>query len=581
MAFDFDTGMYQNVGRYKSVNDYAEEDTRQAFGKLALILQQHQVSSLPLQDQLLQAQVGNAGLENQKKQALFQIVDRIVKGGAQPAAAPATMTGGDAIAANGGSFAGADPSLVGQPRAAVPPGAAPAQAGPLGGLGFRDVVAMKLLGGPDLSGDFKLGLEGVSRAPGSEVTDVYGNRRRVIQLEPGQVELPGGGVANAPGYVEATSAKTAAIKRAELRASNENTLAPLDRVIAGTNRPFPGTTQQLIDTVTGQNPVGQLPPAAQAAVLSGPPGATVNGRPALAAPPPDMGQLQAELDTAKLGGPEAVAQFQATHLPRILAIPDPATRQRALSGFQADLATPPGSPIHSQGQAPGAFPGFAGPAELAGSKAAAEAQATAPTKTLLAFQEPRAKAAAEYSAKLNDTVSVGQDLMQRIEEARGALAQFKPGWGSESRGNVAQIAKALGASDDLVARINGGDLAAKQEFVKLSAQSAMETLRQSLAGAGRITQQEFAVFQKNNPNIELQPDAIQKIYDFQQRLYQRTLAEQQGFDKYIAGGGDPARWQAQWARTVDPKGSGTIRTPAQQAAPAAPSGFRYVGKVQQ
>lgn len=186
------------------------------------------------------------------------------------------------------------------------------------------------------------------------------------------------------------------------------------------------------------------------------------------------------------------------------------------------------------------------------------------------YANDAAKSAAGYAESLNGRVSSGQDLMMRIEEARKALEGFKPGMGAEMRLNIARAAKALGAPDSVVTHINQGNVADKQEFQKLSAQQAMESLKQAMGGSGRITQAEFKVFQANNPNIELDPEAIRKIYDFTTKVYQRDLAEQQSYQKWLKGGGDPTQWASAWAGRRDPMGTGKM---------VSPGGWSYVGVV--
>lgn len=206
------------------------------------------------------------------------------------------------------------------------------------------------------------------------------------------------------------------------------------------------------------------------------------------------------------------------------------------------------------------------------------------------YYKPEAmKAAADYGTQLNSKVGVGQDLMMRINEASQALSQFQPGMGAETRLNIARAAQAMGAPDGLVKQINQGDVAAKQEFMKLAAQQAMESLKQSMGGSGRITQAEFKVFQQNNPNIELDPNAIQKIYGFARRVYQRDLSEQQQRQQFMDQGGDPSRWPTVWAQRVDPTASGNVQTPTlsipQPSSPGvAPqaaniNGWKYLGVV--
>jgi hypothetical protein len=117
-----------------------------------------------------------------------------------------------------------------------------------------------------------------------------------------------------------------------------------------------------------------------------------------------------------------------------------------------------------------------------------------------------AKGGTDYKTSLDERVRSGSDLMMRINEAQQALDQFKPGMGAETRLNAARAAQAMGLPDSLVARINSGDVSAKQEFMKLAAQQAMESLKQSMGGTGRITQAEFKVFQAEQPEHRARPE---------------------------------------------------------------------------
>jgi hypothetical protein len=176
------------------------------------------------------------------------------------------------------------------------------------------------------------------------------------------------------------------------------------------------------------------------------------------------------------------------------------------------------------------------------------------------------KGGVDYKNSLDERVRSGADLMMRVNEAQQALEQFKPGMGAESRLNVARAAQAIGLPDDLVKRINAGDISAKQEFMKLSAQQAMESLKQSMGGAGRIAQAEFKVFQQNNPNIELDPAAINKIFNFSRQVFVRDQKEQQGLTDYIGQGGQISQWPTVWTQQqmkeglMSPKPSGGGKT---------------------
>jgi hypothetical protein len=158
------------------------------------------------------------------------------------------------------------------------------------------------------------------------------------------------------------------------------------------------------------------------------------------------------------------------------------------------------------------------------------------------------KGGVDYKNGLDERVRSGADLMMRVNEAQQALEQFKPGMGAETRLQVARAAQALHMPDDLVKRINDGDVSAKQEFIKLSAQQAMESLKQSMGGTGRISQYEFKVFQQNNPNIELDPNAIAKIFNLSRSVFTRDQREQQGLTDYLNQGGNLSQWPTVWTQ---------------------------------
>ena len=234
------------------------------------------------------------------------------------------------------------------------------------------------------------------------------------------------------------------------------------------------------------------------------------------------------------------------------------------------VGTVNGQPLNAgvpAASAPPASGGLKTAAQMEEEKLRAAAGVKLQTEPAISYANDTSKTAAADKAALDVRVSTGQDLMLRVAEARQALEQFKPGMGAETRLQVARAAQAMGLPDSLVGRLNMGDVGAKQEFMKLSAQTAMESLKQAMGGSGRITQAEFKVFQANNPNIELDSRAINKIYDFATKVYSRDFAEQQARTSFVGNGGDPTQWPAHWAKTLDPTGRGSINTPGTEPGP--------------
>lgn len=167
------------------------------------------------------------------------------------------------------------------------------------------------------------------------------------------------------------------------------------------------------------------------------------------------------------------------------------------------------------------------------------------------FMTDRGKQMAQYATELDDAVKNGNVLMQTIQEAREAQQNFKAGGGASVYAHIAQVAQAFGAPNDLVDRIANGDLSASQEFGKIANNFVMGQLRQSLQGIGgsRINQQEFAAFTKNNPNLETDPRAIDKIFQFWSRQHNYNVAEQQSLAEHLKQPNfDITTWPAQWQK---------------------------------
>lgn len=169
---------------------------------------------------------------------------------------------------------------------------------------------------------------------------------------------------------------------------------------------------------------------------------------------------------------------------------------------------------------------------------------------------------AKYTDSLNNKVSTLEDLNMRLGQERRYLSQFRTGATAEVRMKAAAMAKDLGATFGMpeaqttafANRIAGGDMGAAQAFQKLSTQGAMQALTSAMQAssgstAGRITQAEFAIFVKNNPNIDMDPNATEKIFNFVSDQYAKALREQDYVSTSRAGGMPLNQIRSTMART--------------------------------
>jgi hypothetical protein len=198
-----------------------------------------------------------------------------------------------------------------------------------------------------------------------------------------------------------------------------------------------------------------------------------------------------------------------------------------------------------------------------------------PTLDQQQYLSDRGKQMAQYQTELDDSVKTGNSLMQTIQEAKEARDSFKPGGGAAGYARAAQIAQAFGAPNDLVDKIANGNLAASQEFGKIANNFVMGQLRQSLQGIGgsRINQQEFEAFTKNNPNLDTDPRAIDKIFQFWSRQHNYNIAEQSALaEAQSRPGFNMLTWPAQWQKIAQAKGMvnvGTTEAGGQRPVPSA------------
>jgi len=72
---------------------------------------------------------------------------------------------------------------------------------------------------------------------------------------------------------------------------------------------------------------------------------------------------------------------------------------------------------------------------------------------------------------------------------------------------------------------------------------------------GKITNLEWDVFQKNNPRLNTDPDAIKNIFNFAQKIYGWDRQEQSAYLKESQKSDfNPTQWPAKWQQEMTEKG---------------------------
>lgn len=187
----------------------------------------------------------------------------------------------------------------------------------------------------------------------------------------------------------------------------------------------------------------------------------------------------------------------------------PRTAEAAREG--ASPSAPPPAPMLRTGQSP---------TELA---------ETAPYRE---YQEGKGPMR-EFESMINSKAETAQSVLQRLEETEKVINKFRSGPLTKARFEAAKAARGLGL-DALAERMIGGDLAAAQEFEKLTTRNAFEELKTALGGQGRFTNLEVENFMRSNFNLETLPEAIQDMMNFTKKMVDLADQQQTTFAHYKA-----------------------------------------------
>ena len=179
------------------------------------------------------------------------------------------------------------------------------------------------------------------------------------------------------------------------------------------------------------------------------------------------------------------------------------------------------------------------------------------TPTQMKYAEIRGGDMAHYQEGLDDRVKMGQTIMQTIEPAWQAMQDMKksgqtPGGLQTARMAIAQLAQGLGADPEVVDKIS--KLGDTQEFSKLMVNTTMSQISQQLPAMSKMAVSEYNSFTKNNPNLDTDPRAIEKIFKFWTKMQETNKTEQSELNEFLDKGGNISKWPAKWQEIAKEKG---------------------------
>jgi hypothetical protein len=129
----------------------------------------------------------------------------------------------------------------------------------------------------------------------------------------------------------------------------------------------------------------------------------------------------------------------------------------------------------------------------------------------------------EYIKELQGRVQTGINMDIKLNEAEELLGQFKAGAGTKAFQDFAQRLQAIGAPQDLVDKVSGGDLSAVQSVNKFIAQAVTQGASQ--AGGNGTTANILNEYVKNNPDVNNDPRALKRFIEFAKKQNELAYKE--------------------------------------------------------
>jgi len=161
------------------------------------------------------------------------------------------------------------------------------------------------------------------------------------------------------------------------------------------------------------------------------------------------------------------------------------------------------------------------------------------------YNQASQSTAADYEKGLNGRVTAAQSSSHYLSEAQDLLNAVRTGGGGVMRADLARRAQAIpGMPQSVVDAIAGGNLGDTQVLQKVLLQNAIQQMQANFNGTGAVANVEQ--FLKNNPNLENDPRAIPKLFNFIGGMNTNLGREQQSYRDFVNKGQNPADFPAAW-----------------------------------
>jgi len=172
----------------------------------------------------------------------------------------------------------------------------------------------------------------------------------------------------------------------------------------------------------------------------------------------------------------------------------------------------------------------------------------------------------EYQKDLTNRVASATQNEMRLNETENLLGKFKPGAGAKTYADIAQKLQAIGAPQNLVDKVAGGDLSAAQSLNKFIAQTVIQAATSNPGTAESINR-----YIRDNPDISSDPRALERFFEFTHKQNKIPITEQQFLlDKAKSGSLNPDTHVAEAQQHIIKQFAGKENTVTGQSSSAKP-----------
>jgi hypothetical protein len=164
-----------------------------------------------------------------------------------------------------------------------------------------------------------------------------------------------------------------------------------------------------------------------------------------------------------------------------------------------------------------------------------------------ALEQGERKDMADYRVEVNENARTAVNMKNVMLEAKQLLNNFSPDRAGEFRTEVARWMRAAHVNEDIIKQVQYGDVGSAVAFNKLMVFAATQWMSAANSGNAKARSLlEWDRFQHAFPSLNMDTDAITKMFDFMNFQADLAIQEQHGYQKWRSRNLDARKWPDVW-----------------------------------